>query len=111
MIIRYWRGWTTPENAPTYQKLLTEEIIPEIESRNIVGLLHIRMMRRLANETENEVEFATVITFDSLESVKNFMGEDYSQSHIPESAGAVLKRWDKKTAQYELFGDKVQIKK
>ena len=71
MIIRYWRGWTTPENAPIYQKLLTEDIIPEIESRNIDGLLHIRMMRREANETETEVEFATLMTFDDLESVKN----------------------------------------
>ncbi|WP_416877645.1 antibiotic biosynthesis monooxygenase [Litorimonas sp.] len=108
MIIRYWRGWTTPENAPIYQKLLTEDIIPEIESRNIDGLLHIRMMRRDTTETENEVEFATLMTFDDLESVKNFMGEDYAQSHIPDSARAVLKRWDKQTAQYELFGDKPQ---
>lgn len=108
MIIRYWRGWTSSENAPIYQKLLTEVIIPEIESRNIAGLLHIRMMRREADETEGEVEFATMMTFDDLESVKNFMGEDYTQSHIPDSARAVLKRWDKKTAQYALFGDKPQ---
>jgi len=108
MIIRYWRGWTTPENAPIYQTLLTEEIIPEIESRNIEGLLHISMMRREASETENEIEFATVMTFDRLGSVKNFVGEDYSQSHIPDSARAVLKRWDERTAQYEIFGDKPQ---
>lgn len=108
MIIRYWRGWTSVENAPVYQTLLTEEIIPDIESRNIEGLLHIKMMRREATETENEIEFSTMMTFDCLESVKNFVGDDYSQSHIPDSARAVLKRWDERTAQYEVFGDKPQ---
>ena len=30
MIARLWHGWTTAENAPAYQALVTGEIIPRI---------------------------------------------------------------------------------
>ena len=32
---RIWHGWTTPENADSYQNLLHNEILPGIESKNI----------------------------------------------------------------------------
>ena len=50
----------------------------------------------------DEVEFQTLMWFDSLEAIKAFMGEDYSVSHVPERARAVLKRFDDHAAHYEV---------
>jgi len=35
MICRLWRGWTSPENAASYEALLKGTIIPAIEGRAI----------------------------------------------------------------------------
>ncbi|MBA3526562.1 MAG: antibiotic biosynthesis monooxygenase [Sphingomonas sp.] len=100
MICRLWRGWTTPENADAYQHVLLEQVIPlRIEARRIAGFRHIDVMRR---EAGDEVEFQTLMWFDSLEAVKSFVGEDYSVSHVPEEARAVLARFDERAAHYEV---------
>jgi hypothetical protein len=46
MIYRLWRGWATLENAPAYEEVVREEVIPEIEARGIPGFLSIDHMRR-----------------------------------------------------------------
>jgi len=104
MILRFWRGWVSPENADEYAALLSGTIIPEILTRRIKGLIDVQMLRRDADEVDGEVEFATIIRFDALSSVKNFMGEDYVQAHIPTAAQKLFTRWDKTCAHYEMFG-------
>jgi hypothetical protein len=105
MICRYWRGWTTPENASAYQKILVGEVIPAIEGRKIDGFRRIDMMRR---DLGAEVEFATIMWFDDLAAVKRFVGEEYEVAHVPAAARAVLKRFDKRSAHYEVFGSRSQ---
>ena len=82
-ICRLWRGWTTPENADAYERVVRGEVIPGIEARKIPGFRHIDLMRR---DTDDEVEFQTLMWFDSLDSIKAFMGEDYAVSHGPQQA-------------------------
>lgn len=41
MICRLWRGWTTPENADAYERIVRGEVIPGIEARKIPGFRHI----------------------------------------------------------------------
>lgn len=103
MILRFWRGWTRPEHADEYAALLSNVIFPEILSRGIDGLIDVQMMRRDETGEDGEVEFATIMRFDRLESVKNFMGEDYKQAHIPAAAQKLFTRWDKVCAHYEVF--------
>jgi hypothetical protein len=105
MICRFWRGWTTKENAEAYQRVLTGEVVPGIEARRIEGFRRIEMMRRDLGE---EVEFATIMWFDDLDAVKRFAGEDYGTAHVPAAARAVLKRFDERSAHYEVFGARVQ---
>lgn len=95
---RIWHGWTTPENADKYQKLLQEEVFPGIEAKKISGYLQIELMRR---DTSDEVEFVTIMTFDSLQSVIDFQGEDYARCYVPDAAQLLLKRWDKVSAHFE----------
>jgi len=99
MIARIWHGWTTPENADAYYKVLTEQVIPQIESYKMEGYRKIKVLRR---EHSDETEFITIMYFDSLEYIKQFVGEDYEVAHVPEVAQKVLKRWDERSQHYEV---------
>ena len=105
MICRLWRGWTTPDNADAYEQIVRGEVIPGIEARQIAGFRHIDLMRRDVGE---EVEFQTLMWFDSLQSVIAFVGEDYTVSHVPAVAQAVLKRFDDRAAHFEVIDRREQ---
>ena len=97
-IKRIWHGWTTHENAEKYQNLLHTEIFPGIEAKNIQGYQSIELFRR---DLEDEVEFVTIMTFDSLQNVIDFQGKDYTRCYVPDSAKQILKRWDQVSAHYK----------
>lgn len=99
MISRIWHGYTTPENADTYESLLKSEIFVGIKGREIPGFRNIQLFRRSLGD---EVEFITVMWFDTLEAVKAFAGEDYEAAVVPPSARAVLKRFDDRSQHYEV---------
>jgi len=101
---RIWHGWTTPENAEQYQEMLHKKIFPEIEAKEIPGYQCIELFRR---DLENEVEFVTIMTFDSVEDVKKFRGKDYEKCYVPEEAQKVLKSWDKLASHYEAIEKRV----
>jgi antibiotic biosynthesis monooxygenase (ABM) superfamily enzyme len=98
MILRYWRGWTTPENADAYQRIVSTEVLPGIAARNVDGYLGAYLARR---ELGGEVEFATIMKFDSIESVRAFAGQDYETAYVPPRARAVLSRYDERSAHFE----------
>jgi heme-degrading monooxygenase HmoA len=99
MISRLWHGYTTFENADKYEKLLREEIFSGIKGRNIKGYKGIQLLRRNA---EKETEFITIMWFESIDSVKEFAGEDYEQAVVPEKAMQILSRFDEKSQHYEV---------
>jgi heme-degrading monooxygenase HmoA len=99
MISRIWHGWTTHENADAYEELLKEEIFVGIQDRHIRGFQGIQLLRR---ELENETEFITIMTFDSLNAVKEFAGDDYEQAVVPDKARAVLSHFDPRSQHYEI---------
>lgn len=100
MISRIWHGWTTPENADTYEALLREEIFVGIENRHISGFRNIQLLRR---EVGAEVEFVTIMVFDSLDAVREFAGEDYEAAVVPDEARAVLSHFDERSQHYEII--------
>ena len=99
MISRIWHGWTAPGNADIYEKLLQEEIFVGIQNRHIRGFRGIQLLRR---EVKEEVEFVTIMLFDSLDAVREFAGEDYEVAVVPEKARAVLSRFDERSQHYEV---------
>lgn len=99
-IKRIWHGWTTPEGADAYWTVLSGTVIPGIEAKSIKGYRGIEVLRR---EHESEVEFVTIMTFDSIQSVIDFQGEDYARSYVPDAARAVLERWDTTASHYEIL--------
>ena len=99
MITRLWRGWTSLANAQTYESLLRNEIFVGIHSRNIPGFAGIRLLRRTV---QDEVEFVTLMTFDSIDSIKDFAGSDFEQAVVPPAARAVLLRFDQRSQHYDV---------
>ena len=104
-ICRQWRGWTIPDQADAYQAIVLNDVIPGIEARRIAGFLHIDVMLR---ELGDEVEFQTLMWFDNLESIRAFVGEDVSVSHVPAAARAVLKRFDERAAHFDILDRRAQ---
>ena len=98
MITRIWRGWTTPENADAYQRIVSQEVLPGIAARDLDGYHGAYLLRR---ELGGEVEFATMLLFDTLDQVRALAGEDYEAAYVPPQARAVLARFDQRSAHYE----------
>lgn len=98
MITRIWRGWTSPQNAAPYQSLLLGEVFPGIAARNVAGYQGISLLKR---DVGDEVEFTTIMWFDSVNSVRTFAGENYEIAVVPSKAQALLSRFDEQSAHHE----------
>jgi heme-degrading monooxygenase HmoA len=99
MISRIWHGWTVPANADAYETLLKSEIFTWIQGRQIAGYQGIQLFRRKLGD---EVEFVTVMWFDSLDAVREFAGEDYEAAVVPPKARALLARFDARAQHYQV---------
>jgi len=99
MVGRIWHGWTTPQNADVYENLLKTEIFPGIAAKNVPGYREIQLFRR---PLADEVEFITLMWFDSWEAVKQFAGDDYETAYVPAKARQVLSRFDATSQHYEI---------
>jgi heme-degrading monooxygenase HmoA len=100
MIARIWHGYTTKENAEKYENLLKEEVFIGIQRKNVKGYKGIRLLRR---ELENETEFTTIMSFESIDDVKQFAGEDYETAYVPAKAKLILKRFDPKSVHCQVL--------
>ncbi len=99
MISRIWRGWTSKDNANAYDVLLRNEIFPGILNRNIIGLRRIELFRVPDGD---DVEFMTVMWFETMAAIKAFAGENYEVAVVPEKARALLKRFDERSRHYNV---------
>ena len=100
MIARIWHGWTTPQNADKYENLLKEEVFSGIAKKKVSGYKGIQLFRRPLDN--DEVEFVTIMRFDSWGAVKQFAGEDYERAYVPAAAREVLARFDERSRHYEI---------
>ena len=99
MISRIWHGWTVPANADAYEALLKSEIFGGIGNRRTAGYRGIQLFRR---NVADEVEFITVMWFDSIDAVRAFAGEDYEVAVVPPKARELLSRFDARSQHYEV---------
>ena len=99
MICRIWHGWTAPADADIYESLLKEEILTGIRNRRIAGYRGIQLLRR---SLADEVEFVTIMWFDSIDAVRTFAGEDYERAVVPPNARRLLSRFDERSQHYDV---------
>ena len=101
MIARIWHGSTKPENADAYESMLKPELLPGLSQ--VAGFRGSYLLRR---PNGDEVEFITVILWESLEALKAFAGADYEASIIPEERRRYLSRHDDRAAHFEVVARK-----
>jgi antibiotic biosynthesis monooxygenase (ABM) superfamily enzyme len=99
MIARIWHGWTRPEKADAYQRLVQEEVIPAIEARGIPGLLGIDLMRR---DGPKEIEFKLTIWFDSFDAVRAYAGDAHELAQVSEREHQLLSRFRERARHYQV---------
>jgi heme-degrading monooxygenase HmoA len=99
MISRIWHGWTTRSNADAYERLLRQEIFVGIAGRGIAGFQGIDLLR---SDRADEVEFVTIMWFDTMQAVRDFAGADYEAAVVPPAAQRLLARFDARSAHYEV---------
>ena len=104
MISRIWHGWTTPQNADAYEELLKEEIFAGIFDRHIRGFKSIQLLRRPVG---GEVEFVTIMQFESLHDVREFAGDDYELAVVPPKARKILVHFDERSQHYEIKEERI----
>lgn len=96
---RVWHGWTRPADADQYENLLKTTIFPGIADQGIRGYRGIELLRRTVGE---EVEFITIMWFESWDAVRSFAGEDPGAAYVPLAAREVLARYDERSSHYEV---------
>jgi hypothetical protein len=102
MICRMWHGWTSPEKANAYDSYLRHELFPRVERE--LGAQGYRGFHLLRLNRGSEVEFVTMLWFESFENVKGFAGDDYAKPVISEKARPLLARYAERVEHYELSG-------
>ncbi len=102
MVCRVWRGWTTVGNAQSYDDYLRQELFPhldrELRARGYRGYQLLRLRRG------EEVEFMTMLWFESIENVRAFAGESYEVPVISSKAKSLLARFADRADHYDLSG-------
>ena len=91
MIARIWHGWTQRKDAKTYEEMLRGEIFPSIAARRIEGYRGAELFIR---EDDDEVEFVTLLRFDSMEAVTKFAGPEASKPVIFPKAESLITRME-----------------
>jgi len=98
MIARVWHGYTKPEHADAYESQLKPELLPGLSK--VAGYRGSCLLRR--NLPSGEVEFITMILWESIDSVKAVAGPDYEIAVIPEERRQYLSRFDARASHFEV---------
>jgi heme-degrading monooxygenase HmoA len=97
VIARVWHGYTKPEHADAYEAMLKPELLPGVSK--VKGYSGSYLLRRNAGD---EVEFITIMFWDSIDAIRAVAGPDYEAAVIPEERRQYLSRYDAKAAHYEI---------
>jgi len=98
MIARIWHGYTKPENADAYEAMLTPEVLPGIS--RVKGYRGSYFLRR---QHGSEVEFITILLWESLEAIRDFAGPNYEVAVVPAERRQVLSHFDERASHYEVI--------
>ena len=97
MVARVWHGYSTVEHADAYEAMLKPELLPGISK--VKGYKGSYLLRRNIGD---EIEFITIMLWDSIESIRAAVGEDYETAVVPEERRRYLTHYDAKSAHYEI---------
>ncbi|MHB1206906.1 MAG: antibiotic biosynthesis monooxygenase family protein [Rhodospirillaceae bacterium] len=96
MIVRTWRGRTTPARADAYAHHFRKNVMPEL--RGIEGFIGASLLRE---QKDGVVEYFVLTRWASLDAITAFAGENYENAVVEPEAVAALTDFDKTVRHYE----------
>jgi heme-degrading monooxygenase HmoA len=97
MISRQWIGVARPEAAERYVTHLKGETFPQL--KRIAGFRDAGILRR--NIAEG-VEFRIVTTWESLDAIRKFAGDNPEVAVVPDRVQAMMVTYDRTVAHYDV---------
>jgi heme-degrading monooxygenase HmoA len=97
VIARVWHGYTKSEHADAYEAMLKPELLPGVSK--IAGYRGSYLLRR---QSGDEIEFITIMLWESIDSIRAVTGPDYETAVIPEERRKYLSHFDAKSSHYEI---------
>jgi heme-degrading monooxygenase HmoA len=97
MIARVWHGYTLPQHADAYEAMLKPELLPGVGK--VQGYRGSYLLKR---DLGGEVEFITVMLWDTMDAVRAVAGPDFETAVVPEERRKYLTRYDAKSVHYEI---------
>ena len=86
-----------PKDADAYESMLKPELLPGLSS--VKGYRGSYLLRRIAGD---EIEFVTIILWDSLDALKAVTGPDYEIAVVPEERRRYLSRYEQRATHFEI---------
>ena len=80
MIARLWRGYATPDHADAYEAMLKPEPLPGVGAAS--GYRGSYVLKRTVG---GEIEFVTILLWDSIDAIRAITGPDFETAVVPEA--------------------------
>jgi heme-degrading monooxygenase HmoA len=97
VIARIWHGYTKSEHADAYEAMLKPELLPGISK--VKGYKGSYLLRRAAGE---EIEFVTIMLWESPDAIRAVAGPDYETAVVPEERRKYLAHYEARSAHFEI---------
>ena len=99
MIIRMWHGRVKHDDARAYREFLKQRAISDYQS--VEGNLSVKILER---REEDSTHFITMTSWETLDAIKAFAGEDVEKAkYYPEDDGYLLE-FEPSVVHYEVVG-------
>ncbi len=99
MIVRIWHGRVRHRDAAAYREFLQQRAVPDYRSGK--GNLDIKILER---HGEDATHFMTLTTWESLDAIRAFAGEDVEKAkYYPEDEGFLLE-FEVSVQHFEVVG-------
>jgi heme-degrading monooxygenase HmoA len=99
MIVRIWHGRVLTDHADRYADFLQVRAIPDY--RSVAGNLGVQVLRRVDGGLTH---FLTVSTWESVEAIRRFAGDDYEAAKYYPEDHEFLIEFEPKVMHYEVVG-------
>ena len=99
MIERHWKGIARIDQSDYYIKHLITETFPKASLMK--GFVKATILKRPVAEG---VEFLIITTWDSIEAVRQFAGDQVEVANVPTAARAMMVTFDEFARHYEVAG-------
>lgn len=95
-IVRIWSGYGTEAGVDRYcREHFPNSVLPHL--RSIDGFVEVKVLTR---EGRGETEVVVATTWDSIDAVKAFAGEEYEQAVVEPVVRELLTRFDDRVTHF-----------